>query len=88
MDIMQNPMLFDLTTTTGFALALNEVRRLKEGGCLIVAICCESFSAMLPGLKATSCLAMSVCTCLFFLGTQVPSDKRKIMDLPAGQCGL
>ena len=46
LDVMENPMLQDLTTDAGFALALNEVRRLKKGSCLIVAICCESFSAM------------------------------------------
>ena len=49
MDIMDKPLTFDLTSHCGFALALNEVRRMKRGGCLIVAICCESFSIMCPG---------------------------------------
>ena len=49
MDFMDNPLTFDLTSESGFALALNEVHRLKRGGCLIVAICCESFSIMCPG---------------------------------------
>ena len=31
----------------GFALALNEFKRLKKGSCAVVAICCNSFTAML-----------------------------------------
>ena len=46
MDLMANPICFDLTSNSGFALALNEVRRLRKGGCAIIAICCESFSSM------------------------------------------
>ena len=45
-EILDNPKAFDLTTPVGFALALNEVRRLKAGGCCVIALCCESFSAM------------------------------------------
>ena len=47
MDLMANPLCFDLTSSSGFALALNEVRRLRRGGCAVIAICCESFSSML-----------------------------------------
>ena len=46
MDIMSNPMVMDLTSEAGFSLALNEVRRLKNGGCCVLALCCESFSVM------------------------------------------
>ena len=49
MDFMDSSLTFDLTSDCGFALALDEVHRLKRGGCLIVAICCESFSIMCPG---------------------------------------
>ena len=56
MDLMSNPMLFDLTTDVGFALALNEIRRLKRGSCAVVAICCNSFTAM-----CLSCICVCVC---------------------------
>ena len=45
-ELMDNPLIFDLTSNSGFALALNEIRRLRPGACAIVAICCESYSAM------------------------------------------
>ena len=43
-DIVANPMVFDLTSTVGFCLALNSVLRLRPRGVLIVALCCESFT--------------------------------------------
>ena len=46
MEILDDPLQFDLTTESGFVLALNEIRRLKVGGCAIIALCCESFSSM------------------------------------------
>ena len=46
LDIMSNPLVMDMTTDVGFSLALNEVRRLKAGGCCVLALCCESFSVM------------------------------------------
>ena len=45
-ELMDNPLIFDLTSNSGFALALNEIRRLRPGACAIVAVCCESYSAM------------------------------------------
>ena len=45
-DIMLNPMLYDVTSDQGFVLALNAVLRIRPGGVLIVAMCCESFSIM------------------------------------------
>ena len=47
-DILLNPMLFDLTTEAGFILALNAVLRIRPGGVLLIAMCCESFSVMRP----------------------------------------
>ena len=55
MDLMSNPMLFDLTSNVGFALALNEFKRLKKGSCAVVAICCNSFTAMLPACMFVCC---------------------------------
>ena len=46
MDLKDNPTAFDLTTDVGFALALNSILRLRAGGVLVLAICCESFSVM------------------------------------------
>ena len=46
MDILDNPLVFDLTLNSGFALATNAVLRLRPGGVLVVALCCESFSIM------------------------------------------
>ncbi|CAE7876011.1 unnamed protein product [Symbiodinium microadriaticum] len=46
MDILLNPCLFDLTTDNGFILALNSVLRVRPGGMLLIAMCCESFSIM------------------------------------------
>ncbi|CAE7243888.1 unnamed protein product [Symbiodinium pilosum] len=46
MDLLWNPMVFDLTTDVGFSLALNEVRRLRPGGVCVIALCCSSFSSM------------------------------------------
>ena len=37
-------MAFDMTSDVGYALALNSVLRLRPGGMMILAICCESFS--------------------------------------------
>ena len=45
-DIVANPMVFDLTSHVGFSLALNSVLRLRPRGVLIVALCCESFTIM------------------------------------------
>ena len=45
-DLVANPMVFDLTSDVGFSLALNSVLRLRAGGVLIVALCCESFTVM------------------------------------------
>jgi len=41
--------LMDLTTTSGFLLALNEVRRIARGGLLWLGLCCNSFSKMSRG---------------------------------------
>ena len=49
LDIDYNPMAFDMTNDAGFLLAMNEIRKLKSGGVCIIAICCESYSAMLLG---------------------------------------
>ena len=72
MDLMSNPMLFDLTTDVGFALALNEIRRLKRGSCAVVAICCNSFTAM-----CLSCIC--VCVCVWW----VSCDCLQVAKLPA-----
>ena len=48
-EILENPLMFDLTTDRGYAVAANSVMRLRPGGVLVVAICCESFSIMCPG---------------------------------------
>ena len=48
LDIDYNPIALDMLTASGFATALNEVRRLKEGGICVIALCCRSFSAMYP----------------------------------------
>ena len=49
LDVLYNPIALDITTDAGFASALNEIRKLKPGACVIAAICCKSFSAMLLG---------------------------------------
>jgi hypothetical protein len=51
LDIEYNPIALDMMTASGFATALNEVRRLKEGGVCVVALCCRSFSAMYLSYK-------------------------------------
>ena len=49
LELLDHPDAFDLTSDAGFILALNEVKRLRPGGLCIVALCCESFSAMCLG---------------------------------------
>ena len=46
MEILTNPLVFDLTSDVGYALALNSVLRLRRGGVLVVGLCCESFTIM------------------------------------------
>ena len=65
-------MAFDLTSDVGYALALNCVLRLRPGGMLIVAICCESFSIMCLALK-TKLVHVYLQCCLVFLRTTVPA---------------
>ena len=46
MDILDNPLTFDLTLDSGYALAANAILRLRPGGVVVIALCCESFSIM------------------------------------------
>ncbi|CAE7206137.1 unnamed protein product [Symbiodinium pilosum] len=46
LEILSNPMLFDLTSDVGYALAVNAVLRLRPRGFMVVALCCDSFTIM------------------------------------------
>ena len=69
-DLVANPIVFDLTSDVGFSLAINSVLRLRAGGVLIVALCCESFTVMYLDCMLNGCfmvwwvLTLScVCVC-------------------------
>lgn len=46
MDITYDPRIYDLTSPSGFTLALNEALRCREGSLFVLAPCCKSFSRM------------------------------------------
>lgn len=46
MDVAYDERIYDLTSPSGFTLALNEVLRCREGALLVLAPCCKSFSRM------------------------------------------
>ena len=43
-DMLDNPMVMDLTQDVGFILAVNAILRLRPSSVLIVALSCDSFS--------------------------------------------
>ena len=55
-DILENPLIFDLTSNSGFCLAANSIMRMRPGSVLVVALCCESFSIMSLGFRVMHCL--------------------------------